>query len=331
MIVSRDMSVFEAFVDVLCSEADAVAAVAQRLGDQPDSLFGACRILLGCRNGQENGRRTVVSGVGKAGLIGRKVAATLSSTGTPAVFVHPVEALHGDLGAVCAGDCALLFSYSGETDELIKFAQALKRMNCDMISITRSCESSLGKLSDAVLETGEIREACQLGLAPSTTTTAMLAIGDALALAVAKVSGFTEREFATNHPAGMLGLKFRAVSEFMRQGSRLVCVHPENTVREVVRAVSQAKTGAAILTDNVGSLVGIFTDGDLRRALLRGEEVLNDPVEAVSSVPCSFVRADCSAADAWRIMQDKRIEDFPVVEAATGKVVGLLCLKDIRW
>jgi arabinose-5-phosphate isomerase len=316
------------FFDVLEAEANALGVAGELLEQQRQSIGTACNILTATRRGQ--GRRVIASGVGKAGLISRKVAATLSSTGTPAVFVHPVEALHGDLGAVCAGDCALLFSYSGETDELIKVAEALKRMRCEIVSITRSRESSLGKLSDVVLEMGDINEACELGLAPSCTTTAMLAIGDALALAVAKASGFTEREFATNHPAGMLGLKFRAVSEFMRQGSRFVCVHPEATVREVVRAVSQAKTGAAILTDAAGELVGIFTDGDLRRALLQGDKVLDEAVETFASVPCSFARRNSSVADAWRCMQDKRIEDLPVVSETGQQVVGQLCLKDIH-
>jgi len=315
---------------VLGQEAAALSDLTDRMHKQEEHIDAACRALRDCRPDVSHGRRVVVAGVGKAGLIGRKVAATLSSTGTPALFVHPVEALHGDLGGVCERDCALLFSYSGETPEVVRLAEELQRLACLVIAVTRSAQSGLGRCAEIVVELGEIREACELGLAPSSTTTAMLALGDALALAAAKASGFTARDFATKHPAGMLGLRFRHVSEVMRAGRRLVCLDPTTTIEEVVRQVSAAKTGSAVLVDDSGTLVGIFTDGDLRRALLSGKDVTNKPVGAFASIPCSHVNALDNVADAWKLMLDRRIEDLPVV--GDGKcVVGLLCLKDIKW
>ncbi len=317
------------FSHVLQRECEAIAAVTERLSANERVIGQACSLLRACRGEAGGRKRVVVGGIGKAGLIGRKVAATLSSTGTPAVFVHPVEAMHGDLGGVCPGDCGLLLSYSGTTPEVVRLASELRRFGCPVIAITRSEGSELGTGADVVIELGEIAEACEHGLAPSSSTTAMLAIGDALALAVAKASGFSAKEFAVNHPAGMLGLRFRQVSEYMRTGSRLVCVAPEATVQEVVRVVSSAKTGAAILVDPAGGLEGIFTDGDLRRALLRGGSILDQPVREFASVPCSYVDANSSVAEAWKEMVDRRIEDLPVV-AGDSRVVGLLCLKDVK-
>ena len=315
------------FYAVLRSEADSLMDVAVRLEQQSAAVTAATRMLSNLRAGTG---RVFVSGVGKAGLVGQKIAATLSSTGTPALFMHPVEALHGDIGAVRRGDGALLLSYSGETVELIRTARALKRMSCEIISVTRSASSGLGQLSDVVLELGNIVEACQLGLTPSCTSTAMLAVGDGLALAVAKAHGFTEREFASNHPEGMLGLKFVMISEVMRTGSRVVCVAPDVPVREVVRRVSAAKTGAALIVDPSGSLIGIFTDGDLRRSLLNGSASLDQAVRQFASIPCLSIRSDASVADGLKQLHDRRIEDLPVIAPDSQQAVGLLCLKDIR-
>ena len=324
---AAELALFQA---VLEREASALVEVSSRLMQETDALSLACELLGSCRRSRSERRRVIVSGVGKAGLVGRKVAATLSSTGTSSFFVHPVEALHGDLGGVCRGDCGLLLSYSGETPEIVKFARELRRLSCHLIALTRTAHSELGRLADAVIPLGDIPEACGLGLAPSSTTTAMLAVGDALAIAVAKKNGFSAKDFAGNHPAGMLGLQFRQVSEYMRTERRLVCVPETATVQEVVRQVSQAKTGAAVLVRENGTLVGIFTDGDLRRALLHGGEVLARPVSQYATCPCNFVESEQSVADAWKTMLHKRIEDLPVI-SESGAVVGLLCLKDIKW
>jgi arabinose-5-phosphate isomerase len=310
-------------------ERDTLDAVTRRLEADPQTVAAACAVLLPSRGGDGDGRRVIVSGIGKAGLIARKVAATMSSTGTAAVFVHPVEGLHGDLGLVRPADRGLLFSYSGETVELLRLARELSRLGCPLVAVTRSRDSSLGRIAESCIELGEIHEACYLGLAPSSSTTAMLAIGDALALAVAKATSFSAADFGRNHPAGTLGLRFRCVTEIMRTGARLVCVSPETPLREVVRRVSDAKTGAAVVVRADGTLVGIFTDGDLRRALLRGGDVLEAGVARFATVPCRFVADDTSVADALKVLQNQRIEDLPVVDQGTARVLGLVCLKDI--
>lgn len=321
-------SLVECFQDVLGKERAALNTVEKSLALQPETIEHACRILAESAGVGGSGTRTVVSGVGKAGLIARKVAATLSSTGTAATFLHPVEALHGDLGFVHSSDSGLLFSYSGETMEVVRLAGEMRRIGCRLIAVTRSRESSLGTICTACIEMGDVDEACYFGLAPTSSTTAMLAIGDALALTVARASGFEEQDFARNHPAGTLGLHFRSVRSEMREGARLVCVRPELRIAEVVRAVSQAKTGAAVVTREDGTLLGIFTDGDLRRALLHGGAVLDREVFEFATQPCHAVPADSSLAEAMRLFGQTRIEDLPVVDAS-NRVVGLLCLKDI--
>lgn len=304
-----------------------MALSCQRLRAQTEAIERTCVLLAGSGNGDR--RRVIVSGVGKAGLIARKVSATLSSTGTPATFIHPVDGLHGDIGCVHAGDVVLLFSYSGETSEVIRLARQLCELGCEIVAVTRSQTSSLGRLADACIETGQLEEACYLGLVPTSSTTVMLAIGDALALSVARSNGFQEQDFARNHPAGSLGLKFRRVESAMRTGDRLVCVSPGAVLRHVVERVSQAKTGAAILTNDDGTLCGIFTDGDLRRALLRGSDVLERAVVEYATRPCRFITIDSTLAEAMNLFKQTRIEDLPVVCRNSHRVVGMLCLKDI--
>lgn len=316
------------FLEVLNQEKEALEAVTARVRTKPDAIAAACELIAAATN-HDRAHRVIVSGIGKAGLVGRKVAATMSSIGTAAVFVHPVEALHGDLGFVVDGDCGLLFSYSGETVELIRLARELIRNGCPLVSITRSADSSLGKMATACLEMGDVPEACYMGLAPSSSTTVMMALGDALALAVAKTKGFTERDFGRNHPAGSLGLRYRCISDLMRTGSRLVRVTADTRLKQVIERVSEAKTGAAILVHPDRTLLGLFTDGDLRRAILKGQLVLDEPVEKFASIPCHFLRADGSVADALKLCHNHRIEDLPVVDRETNEVVGLMCLKDI--
>lgn len=319
---------FRYFHESLEHERDALASACARMPAQQDAIEHACRSLADCGNGGTG--RVVVSGVGKAGLIARKVAATLSSTGTAAAYIHPVEGLHGDVGFVRPGDTAILFSYSGETVELIRLALQLDELGSEIIAVTRSTTSSLAGIASATIATGDVEEACSLGLAPSSSTTVMLAIGDAMALCVARHNGLREEDFARNHPAGSLGLKFRRVESVMRTGERLVTVSPDSVVRDAVRAVSDANTGAAILVNDDGSLSGIFTDGDLRRALLQGDSVLDKAVLPYASHPCHYIDADASLAEAMNLFSQTRTEDMPVVRGADNRVVGLLCLKDIR-
>jgi KpsF/GutQ family protein len=309
-------------------ECDALAEVTSRLAGQRAQVAKAVTILGSGASGVPTSTRVIVSGVGKAGLIARKVAATLSSMGTAATFLHPVEALHGDLGFVRPDDRGLLFSYSGESVEVVRLARELDRIGCPLVAITRSAASSLGRMAAACLQLGNIVEACPLGLAPSSTTTVMLAVGDALALCTAQLNGFREEEFAHNHPAGALGLRFRNVASEMRVGDRLVCVRPETTIADVVRLVSAARTGAAVLTSEEGLLIGIFTDGDLRRSLLRDRKALDQPVIGFATSPCHAISAMGSLADALRHFGQTRTEELPVLDEAR-RVVGVLVLKDI--
>lgn len=315
------------FFRVIDKERLALEAVAHCLGGQPGRVEEMCRAIASAESGSGR-RRICLSGVGKAGLIARKVAATLVSTGTNAFFLHPVEALHGDLGLVQSHDAALLFSYSGETAEVLKLARQIKARGCSILSITRAADSSLGGMSDTCLELGDLEEACFLGLAPTSSTVAMLAVGDALAIAAAKMRGFGSHDFGRNHPAGALGLQFLAVRSVMRTGERLVGIARTAAVREVVERVSRAKTGAAIIWSDDRRLVGIVTDGDLRRAFLTGEGCLDRPAAEFGTIPCRSISASASIADAVKMFGQFRIEDLPVVDGDTGEVVGLLCLKD---
>ena len=316
------------FLNVLRQEQEALAHVVGRFSDSGGVIVEACETLL--HDEERRGRnRIIVSGVGKAGIVAMKVASTLSSTGSAATFIHPVEALHGDLGFVSEHDCALLFSYSGESVEVIRLAGELRRIGCAAVVITSRRTSTLGRMAAVCIETGEVREACYLGLAPSSSTTVMLAIGDALALAMAETQGFGEADFGLNHPAGHLGQRFRYVQDFMRTGDKIVCVDPAAKLKHVIRLVSDARTGSATLVDADGALVGIFTDGDLRRALLQGSTVLEGAVKRFASIPCHFVLHDTSIADALKLFQNTQAEDLPVLEPETRRVLGTLCLKDI--
>ena len=324
---SRD-GMTASFLNVLRHEQEALAHVVRRFSDDGGVIAEACKTLL--HDEERRGRnRIIVSGVGKAGIVAMKVASTLSSTGNAATFIHPVEALHGDLGFVSEHDCALLFSYSGESIEVIRLAGELRRIGCAVVVITSRRASTLGRLAAVCIETGEVREACYLGLAPSSSTTVMLAIGDALALAMAEAQGFGEADFGLNHPAGSLGQRFRYVQDFMRTGDNIVCVEPTAQLKRVIQLVSNAKTGSATLVDADGALVGIFTDGDLRRALLQGSAVLEGAVEQFASIPCHFVLYDTSIADALRLFQNTQTEDLPVLDPETRRILGTLCRKDI--
>lgn len=317
------------FRQVLVREGRALQDVIGRLETQ------GCAIGLACGYLSANGRatrqsRTIVSGVGKAGYVAQKIAATLSSTGTPASYLHPTDALHGDLGLVREGDCALLFSYSGETVELVRLAIEMRNAKCGVVAVTRSARSRLGVLASVCIELGEIVEACPLGLAPTASSTAMLAVGDALALTIAFANGFDARDFARNHPAGEIGLRFRPVTDVMRTGDRFVSVHGDAPVLAVIQMITRASTAAAVISDGTGEPIGIFTDGDLRRAVVKYGEFLTSCVRKFASFPCKTISAAETLADAMQRFREFSIEELPVVEPSNGDVVGLLCLKDIE-
>ncbi len=243
---------------VLQIEAEAI----QRLVPRLDAGFlQAIDLLMGCTG------RVVVSGMGKSGIIGKKIAATLSSTGTPSLFLHPAEALHGDLGMLVAGDVVIALSYSGETQEILNLLAMVKRLNLRLIALTGGPSSTLGRAADLVLDVSVANEACSLGLAPTASTTAALAMGDALAIALAERRGFTAEDFAGLHPGGKLGKRLTPVSELMHRGERLPCVAPATPLPAVIYEMSRKGFGVTAVVDEGEKLLGIISDGDLRRLL----------------------------------------------------------------
>ena len=308
--------------EVIRREAGAVASLEPRIGGGFQEA--AARILSLSSSG-----RLVVTGMGKAGLIGQKVAATFASTGTPALFMHPAEAVHGDLGMVTAQDVVLAVSNSGETEELLRLLPTLKHIRCQLIALTASSDSALGRQADVVLEIGCIEEPCPLRMAPSASTMAMLAMGDALALAVLKARGFTQEDYAKLHPAGALGRKLLKAEEAMRKDERMVKVGPDVTVAQALALMARPpRNGAAVIVDGAGRLRGVFTHGDFARLVLKSAEQIHDPVGAHMTSPCKFVRGRALVEEAQRLMHECRINALPVVDDDM-LVLGLLDIQDL--
>jgi arabinose-5-phosphate isomerase len=306
--------------EVLELEARAVATVAARLDED---FRRAVEQVLACEG------RVVITGMGKSGAIGRKLAATLASTGTPALFLHPAEGVHGDLGMIAAGDLLIALSYSGGTEEIMRIVPAIKRIGVPIIAFTGMGDSALATAADVVLNINVEREACPLGLAPTTSTTVMLALGDALAVATMKARKFTRQDFALLHPAGALGRQALSKCEdVMRVGEQNASVTPEAPLREALAAISRAKAGAANVVDADGRLIGVVTDGDIRRSLLRDETSLSQPVSAAMSAHPKTIAPDRLAAEALRLMELNQIADMPVVDA-DGRPLGMLNIKDL--
>lgn len=309
---------------VLRAESGAVASMQQAIGP----LFvEAARRVAAVRGA------VVCSGVGKAGHVARKLSATLASTGTPSHFLNPADALHGDSGSIRPDDLLLLLSYSGESRELLDLLNLIKALGNPVIAITASDASMLGRHADLALCMGRMAEACPLGLAPSATTTAMLALGDALALTVMKLRNFTAEQFARYHPAGALGRRLLKVEQAMtfRAGVNLPVAADDLTVGQVLHQVSAIKrrSGAVILVDSAGRLSGLFTDGDLRRALTaHPENLLSLPVRGLMTGNPKRVGADELAAAALAIMHRHRIDELPVVDD-DGRPVGLIDVQDL--
>lgn len=273
--------------------------------------------------------RVVVMGMGKSGHVGRKIAATLSSTGTPAMFVHPAEASHGDLGMVKSSDVVLAISNSGESDELMVIMPVLKRLGVTLIAMTGRPDSTLARHANLVLDSGVDKEACPLNLAPTSSTTAQLALGDALAVALLDAHGFGERDFARSHPGGALGRKLLThVSDVMRQGLALPCVRPETGFSEVMREMSAKGLGAAIIVDAGMRVLGIFTDGDLRRLIEAGVDPRGKCAADVMHPGPRSIRPDALAAEAATLMEQHQVTSVVVVDDA-GLLVGALNSNDL--
>ena len=307
---------------VLNDEADALRALAERLDD---TFVRAVNLVLNC------GGRIVVTGMGKSGVVGRKIVGTLASTGTPALFLHPGEALHGDLGMVTHGDIVLALSYSGETDELLAVLPALKRQGSGLIAMTGNTRSTLAEAADVVLDVSVSREACPLELAPTTSTTVMMALGDALAVTIMDLRGFGRDDYARLHPAGALGRRLLLrVSDVMRTGDELAVVPESATVHEALFATTRAGAGAACLVDTEGRLTGLLTDGDVRRSLLSDPHVLSRPAHAVMTRTPRVLTGNPLAVEALGNFEhaERKIGDMPVVDDA-GRPIGMLMLKDL--
>lgn len=301
-------------------EQQALGALIPRLNGDFDQ---ACRLLLACRG------RVVVTGMGKSGHIGGKLAATLASTGTPAFFVHPGEASHGDLGMITRGDVVIALSNSGETGEVTALLPLLKRLGTPLISLTGRPASTLARHADAHLDTGVEREACPLDLAPTASTTAALAMGDALAVALLEARGFTAEEFALSHPGGSLGRRLLLkVGDLMHQDQRLPTVPLGSPLRDALLEITRQGLGFTCVVDETGHLAGVYTDGDLRRTLDQHTDLSQLKVDDVMTRPGKRIGAEVLAAEAVRVMEDNRITALAVVDDA-GRPVGALHMHDL--
>ncbi len=306
--------------EVLRIEAEAIRRLIPRVGR---SFETAIHLLAGCKG------RVVVTGMGKAGLIGQKLSATMASTGTPSHWVHPAEAIHGDLGRVTKDDVIVAVSNSGETEELTRLLPVIKRIGARLIALTGNPRSTLAKHSDVTLDVSVEREACSLNLAPTSSTTAMLAMGDALAVVLAERKRFKERDFALLHPGGQLGRRLLLkVRDLMRTGPAHPVVRDTATVKTVLLAITKARAGCASIVDARGRLAGIFTDGDLRRHLDSAGNLAQRRVSDVMTRHPKTIDADRLAAEAARIMRDYRIDELVVVDGH-GKPAGLLDVQDL--
>lgn len=301
-------------------EAGAVLDLATRIGDE---FVQAVGLMVACPG------RVVVMGIGKSGHIGRKIAATLASTGTPAMFVHPAEASHGDLGMIRAVDVVLAISNSGESQELIVILPVLSRLGVALIAITGGLQSTLAKHARITLDSSVAREACPLNLAPTASTTVQLALGDALAVALLDARGFREEDFARSHPGGALGRKLLThVSDVMRGGDAMPQVLPETSFTELMREMSAKGLGASAVVDDSRRVLGIFTDGDLRRLVEKGVDLRNLTAADVMHVHPRTVRADSLAVEAVALMEQYRINSILVVDEA-GTLCGALNTNDL--
>ena len=305
---------------VLRIEADAILALGERLNG---AFLDAVGLILAGRG------RVIVSGIGKSGHIGRKIASTLASTGTPAFFVHPAEAIHGDLGMITPDDVVIAISNSGESMEILNILPSIKRQGAKLIAITGRPHSTLARDADVHLDAAVAQEACPLNLAPTASTTAVLALGDALAVALLDARGFGAEDFARSHPGGALGRRLLVrMRDVMRQGDALPVVAPEVTVAEATREISRGGIGIAIVVDGCGHVIGVFTDGDLRRTIVSGRDLATLAVADAMTRSPRTISADKLTAEAFEMMEKHRINQLPVIDA-DGLLVGVLNMHDL--
>jgi arabinose-5-phosphate isomerase len=319
----RNFSMNRIGENVVRIEADALRALADRLAGSMAAAFArAVECLYSC------GGRVVVTGMGKSGLVARKIAATLSSTGTPALFMHPVEAVHGDLGMIVRGDVVLALSQSGDTEEILNLVPNIKRLDVKLIAMTGELRSTLAQAADITLDCSVAQEACNLGLAPTASTTTMVALGDALAVALAEKRGFKEEDFADLHPGGKLGKKLARVSRLMHTGDAVPRVTPQTPMSQVIYEMSRKGLGVATVTEG-DKLVGMISDGDLRRLLeRRGKDVLDLAAGECMTRSPKTIAPDEFAAAALNVMEQKKITSLAVVDG-DGRLEGIIHLHDL--
>lgn len=309
--------------DVLRMEAEAILELVPRVDE---NFAEAVRLISECEG------RVVITGMGKSGIIGRKMAATLASTGTPSFYLHPAEGIHGDLGMVTSGDVVIALSNSGETGEVLNILPSLRRIGAKLVAMVGNAASTLGKNADVVLDVGVSKEACPLGLAPTSSTTAALAYGDALALALLKKHNFTASQFAIFHPGGSLGRKLLlTVGSIMHKGEENPVVLGRTTVQEALFVITDKGLGAVSVVDENGVMQGVLTDGDIRRGLSKGVDFLQLPVTELMTKSPKTITEDKLAAQALHLMESnkpKPITVLPVIDAQ-HKVIGLLHMTDL--
>jgi arabinose-5-phosphate isomerase len=306
---------------VLETEAAAILALVDRLDDRFDAAVRLLRVCSG---------RVIVTGMGKSGIICRKIAATLTSTGTPAFFLHPAEAIHGDLGAIRGEDVIVALSYSGETDELLRLLETIRRLGAKMIAITGGPASTLAQAADVALDCSVTEEACPMNLVPTASTTAALALGDALAMTLLVEKGFRQEDFANLHPGGKLGKRLMRAEALMHSGKQCPVVRSDTRMRDVIYEMSSKGLGMTCVVDGDDTLLGIITDGDLRRRMERGGEILGlSAADVMTRHPVSVSRHTL-AAEALNILEQRKITSIVVAEDGEPKrVAGVLHLHDL--
>ncbi len=306
--------------EVIDIEARAVEALKSRLDD---NFLAACELLL------DTAGRVVVTGMGKSGHVSNKIAATLASTGTPAFFMHPAEASHGDLGMITSGDTVLAISYSGETAEVVTILPVIKRIGANLVSVTGNPKSTMAEAADVHLDISVAEEACPLNLAPTASTTATLAMGDALAVALLQSRGFTAEDFARSHPSGSLGKRLLLrVSDVMRSGDRVPAVQADVSLRDGLMEMTDKGLGMTAIVDGDDQILGIFTDGDLRRTLDSGADIHATSIRDVMHTNCKTVSEDVLAAEALHMLEENKITSLLVADD-NNRLVGALNIHDL--
>ncbi len=305
---------------VIRHETTAIQALSERINND---FAIACGFMLSCQG------RIVVLGMGKSGHIGHKIAATLASTGSPAFFVHPGEASHGDLGMITANDVVLALSNSGETSELLTILPLIKRLGAPLITMTGNSDSTLAREADVNIDVSVEQEACPLNLAPTSSTTAALVMGDALAIALLEARGFTEDDFAKSHPGGTLGRRLLLhISDIMHSDEQIPRVRLNASLRDGLMEMTAKGLGMTVVVDAEDNVIGIYTDGDLRRTLDQGIDVHNCGISEVMTSPCQVARPDMLAAEALQIMQEKKINAIPIVDE-DRHLIGAINMHDL--